>query len=858
MKPSAEEILAAIKALGSDDFFERENAAKQLWLMGRDAEQPLREAVAASEPGTESSYRAKRILDEFDLGLYPDTPEELRRLVELYRSGDERTRAQAINQLAAEGHIDLLAKLISREQNPALREELAAVVGENARRQAPAKIADGDFDAADDLLRTAALASSGMRDYAAFLVATGRAADAIDAQRTRADNSAADRELLAWMLRAEGRFDEAAEAYRAAGRPEFARATHAAGGDLLALAELAAEGRDRGIALLAPQLAAARLGGAAEEEIDRIVGDIEDYAAAVPDDATACIAALCLNGRGAEGIALAARFAPEDALDLALARYDFDTAARAAGLESAEPEALDAWLRSFLDTFSVRRETMVADAVEPARIVLSFLAETGQREASARVLDTVARRLTEDGYSPSLISSFALQMGHIDLALEIAVRAMETDTEFQVVQDLFGRTATPLWTEIRASKPGQSYEASLRELGAALGIEGFGDGDLSAVITAMRSRAAEAPQEEKLNLYRQAAALALEANLFKLAAQSFQDALAADADGAQGWSWFLHYQLATALSAEGRHAEAIEHYDLALEGNANSPDLLYLKAHALSQAGDAGQADALRQRAAAMALGDISDIRSLARNAAFKDDPAFERAALLLVTRLADVTDESEAVEHYAASARLAGVEASARRFGPAADATESAAVALVGLIGSHEGPTSSLAYSYAAQVGKSRARALLDAGRYDAAVALLRSLAETNPADSSLLEDAYQLLADNGRGEAAEALFATVHTRCRTAVERFPEHAEHNNNIAWLLSRCGRELDTALAHAEKAVAIEPDNGAYLDTLAEVHFQRGDRDKAVEFSQRAVELLGSDPMVRAQLERFKNGEPSDR
>ena len=126
------------------------------------------------------------------------------------------------------------------------------------------------------------------------------------------------------------------------------------------------------------------------------------------------------------------------------------------------------------------------------------------------------------------------------------------------------------------------------------------------------------------------------------------------------------------------------------------------------------------------------------------------------------------------------------------------------------------------------------------------------------MLEDLYQLLVDSEKIDEANKLFKTTYQVSKATVIRFPNHGQHNNNHAWLLSRCSKNLDEALEHANRAVQLEPDNGAFLDTLAEVHFQRGDRSKAIEFSEKAVNLLDGDAQVLRQLERFKNGDPSDR
>jgi Flp pilus assembly protein TadD len=72
----------------------------------------------------------------------------------------------------------------------------------------------------------------------------------------------------------------------------------------------------------------------------------------------------------------------------------------------------------------------------------------------------------------------------------------------------------------------------------------------------------------------------------------------------------------------------------------------------------------------------------------------------------------------------------------------------------------------------------------------------------------------------------------------------------------CGRNLDGALEHARKAVELAPDNAGYIDTLAEVYFQRGDKDKAVAAQRKAVELDPKKSYNRKKLARIEAGDPS--
>jgi tetratricopeptide (TPR) repeat protein len=89
-----------------------------------------------------------------------------------------------------------------------------------------------------------------------------------------------------------------------------------------------------------------------------------------------------------------------------------------------------------------------------------------------------------------------------------------------------------------------------------------------------------------------------------------------------------------------------------------------------------------------------------------------------------------------------------------------------------------------------------------------------------------------------------------------YPNCAWAHNSAAWLSACCRRDLDKALAHAEKAVKLAPDTAGHLDTLAEVHFQLGHKDKAVQLQKKVVQMGPKKEYFRLQLKRLEAGDPS--
>ncbi len=79
------------------------------------------------------------------------------------------------------------------------------------------------------------------------------------------------------------------------------------------------------------------------------------------------------------------------------------------------------------------------------------------------------------------------------------------------------------------------------------------------------------------------------------------------------------------------------------------------------------------------------------------------------------------------------------------------------------------------------------------------------------------------------------------------PKNAQALNYMGYMLADRGVRLDEALGYIRKAVALDPQNGAYLDSLGWVYYRLGNYDLAEENLRRASEKIGSDPTVQAHL-----------
>jgi len=107
------------------------------------------------------------------------------------------------------------------------------------------------------------------------------------------------------------------------------------------------------------------------------------------------------------------------------------------------------------------------------------------------------------------------------------------------------------------------------------------------------------------------------------------------------------------------------------------------------------------------------------------------------------------------------------------------------------------------------------------------------------------------GEHALADELFNGLYEKLDTICRKYPKSGPYHNDLAWLSACCGRRLDEALKAAEISVNLTPDHYQVLDTLAEVHFRRGERAAAVEIEKRAMGMT-SDPYIARQLKRFQN------
>jgi tetratricopeptide (TPR) repeat protein len=150
------------------------------------------------------------------------------------------------------------------------------------------------------------------------------------------------------------------------------------------------------------------------------------------------------------------------------------------------------------------------------------------------------------------------------------------------------------------------------------------------------------------------------------------------------------------------------------------------------------------------------------------------------------------------------------------------------------------------------RARARLAAGKVDEAVATAREVLSVTPGYTELVNGLVPELDRLGRKADADALFAVAWDAYEKVLKDYPDGASARGSLALLAGHCNRRLDNGLKHAKAAVASDPHSVGYRESLAEVHFRRGERATAVKVMEALITEHPRTFLYQRQLARYRS------
>jgi tetratricopeptide (TPR) repeat protein len=281
--------------------------------------------------------------------------------------------------------------------------------------------------------------------------------------------------------------------------------------------------------------------------------------------------------------------------------------------------------------------------------------------------------------------------------------------------------------------------------------------------------------------------------------------------------------------------------DYAFEFDHRRPLSTYLQGRALLSAGDATEGKRLIELAHWLPLGDQSIRANLVNELSKRDWPAManQEAAFLSKTGGADGAlrflsrqaamdkDFFKAADHYEKNL-VAGLRAGARFVEPAG-------------------------YVFAPELVRVfRVRGYLAKGEIDKAEREALTGLDVVPGNVQFATRLIPEFNKLGKKKGANAVYEKTCEPWEKLCKDYPNSGYAHNSLAWIIAICDGDLDVALKHAQKSVELDPDDARHLDTLAEVHFHKCDRDKALSLMKKCIELDPKRPYYRKQLVRFKD------
>lgn len=827
-----EEIQRAIGQLGHASYEVRDKASRYLWSLGKAAEPALLEASKSRDP--EVAARAREILGDFRCGIRPETPPDIVQLIRQYRHGRVETKQRVVAvmmQMGQRGY-PFLVRLWSVETDVALRGRIYQELARHLSQTACAFVAEGDLATTEELLEAGATEGTepATRYWAVYCLLQGKAEERIQQLRTRLerDSSPQAARALMYLYRAKGDWAGARWAAEKMGETDLLKEVLFEMGEWKALAvnlrRVVGDGPDLRTLTLLTTLD--RLAGN-QEDLERDLALLPQHAEGSPEQAREAARAFLLNDRVEEALALFAKHGQ------AAERFEILWA------QQRYKEAME-----LTEKVKEEDEASVPLQCEGARL-WNLL---GEREKAAAGFEKVVTKLMASGEMEMLRGVIAMEMsvGLADQAIEHAAKAMAkvgAERGPWYLSSLFMENAgnAAAWrTYFRNKHPQEDEVRVLRRVHALL------DGQMTAEeMKALAEEAMRGAAQMNPITGRHQLALVAETMLERgqeALAQAAYEQLVAQSDAPE-----YVMALAGLMLKRQQWQRAAELYGLAIEKDRGSAAARYLRGWALAKAGQEKQGKEL------MAMGTLLPLGS-------------EEQRQQLIEALKEAGLEREAAEQNELLRRTAAFGSEGFRAATLAAATEAQnrgdgrKAALYWQTWLLEGPRrgwlteTTYALTQSNLIHRLRAAELLKEGKAEEAMKEIALCQKLMPGQIELAIDLMGLLEKAGKRPEAEALFKHSEEAARRLCEAYPRSAQLHNNLAWLLARCRRDLDRALAHAQKGVELEPRNTAILDTLAEVHFQRGEKQKAMEAMQRCIELEPRIARHRVALKRIEEGE----
>lgn len=858
-------VAVLIQDLAHEKFRVREDAGRQIWQIGESALPALEKAATGNDP--EQAYRARELIRKIELHITPETDPEVTTLVDRYEKAapeekvnlfaklnGKRAWRQILKLYASETSVELQTRLQQALMRGPVGIEGIRGVAVTAAREC---LSAGNANGAREFLEMAPADAAGLLALADFHRSQGTLAVELERAKTLKGGHA-DAWLLA-LYRAAGKLEAARDAATAAGETGISAAMSVLLGDPQPWLRHNQEGVGGGsVPELYTDLAIKRWQGKVLGPVD--LKKLADLANSRDrSERNEAVQTLFLLGEPALAEASYLKDFPVEAFAYYESLERIPEALKALGLDPEKPD-YEGWVAKRFESLAKKdpedEERDVSTEIEQLRMLACFMESRGPREPWMKVFskpmaDLAA--LNEDrftsflgilfgGGSPMVESS----QGAPQIAKEVAVTWAGDNAGrwSDVITAAFGddEETQELWHWLEELNP----KASLAErLDGMLVICGKGRDPhrlREQWLTLAWAAIEKAPDDKRAQLLDRMLLLtglnsdvATSLKVWNLLPESRRNEI----------SWTRQI---LNFSAAERWDEAATFFLKQIEMLARrklepQPHLHACAAACLRKAGRAGEAAAQDSLADRLALG--NDALRIADGYAFGGD--YVRAAdwTARAARQCDLEDVGVFARTLQLHAKNLLEQGSWKE---AAAASEVLAQVMADSNFRANTVMGNLVIRLQADLGRALANLKNDRS---GSIAILRNCHQRFPSDGSLADDFFPALRKAGLMKEHDEWFKISWARMSAVVAQYPDSDNTSNTAGWLAARAQRNLDQAKSLLDKALALNPDKSVYLDTLAEIEFARGNRQKALEWSGRAVNFMPEDPTIRRQYERFR-------
>jgi tetratricopeptide (TPR) repeat protein len=831
-----------IDELGDADFTTRENAHKNLWKAGSDAEEQLKVALKGDD--AEIRKRSLELLEKFKWGIYHDSPIAIIDLIQAYQSGTLQDKEKSIAKLIEMGGLGVksVIKIINAEEQEEIRNSVLSYASKSVSKVIPYLIEKNEFKFLDQILQMMLenRAEGVFSNYAVYAIlssSTDKIINELSKNKPPKISDEINKEILAYLYRSKGEHNDALKFAKESKNPEL-------------YTQLALEASKWKVVLdtdhFPDDLLLGKLGY--KLAMYRLINEKTEF-----DGAKKTLVEIAeeLTGKDKNGVE---------------STEQLFQAAKIALLNYMVPEGIDCLLKNkkrmmVAEIYASRFEfdkikSLIEEAKnENAKDVPSLeihwakiLYGLGEKEQALKILDQYSSRIADksEGDWPLKLVNAWILIKKKDRALDDAASYLQKiehrEASGRMLNKMFGDDSEfydPLFRFFFKKKSTETAQGVIKQ------INDLHDKKLESKVVVklvddLLEYASTVTAEESVSLKNAAGAI--------LKKYSLDEKLKELAD--KFGSETILLSLADLYAEKKEWAKARDAFKVAWDKDKSKSIIAFMIAKMEENIGDKTQASKWKDLATWSPLGNEQirlDFAYALGKRHYMDDA-------LIQFDLVSKTGEPGSYSVGASSRALASRLIEKKSFEKAADGYE---LAMLRCMTPFVSFTQSQAYvNVPSLIARLRCRSAIENGDFDKVDSFAAKAFDLQPGEVELPILVYQPLIAKGKKELADKIFASAKKTIQKVGDDYPNCAWAHNSAAWLSACCKSDLIWGLNQAEMAVKLDGKSAAHLDTLAEVLFQLKRQKEAVEAQTKAVALEPTKIYYKKQLKRIQNGDPS--